>query len=265
MTRTHIPSDNLAETPVPLPVTAPIPASIEVSEEDKALLAELNGTAQVTTPEGDAAAIRDAAAELKRDPLAVVVDGHIVVPLAKKTSAAMKKENPGVRGYAVTVEGEYYVASVDFPGKKMKAPYKIVVNLPSIEGALSVIKHKLLDKMLKMKYTGYISYRTHEITAVSALTPDTPVVNNVAYMDLPSLISFIASREIPIAVEDYGGDVKNLRDAVTDALLNPKDFKKREARRLADINETRELEKMNAGDLRIAGTGAMGKDDALRG
>jgi len=212
--------------------------------ENDDLLAELNGTA--STPAE--------AEELAAAKIATIHNPLIVEPLppvsavaraeAKMTAAAGDNR---LRGYKVTVEGNYSAPSVDTPGRKVKCRYSIEVNLPSLEGALSVIKHKMLDKMLKVKYPNYITYLTHEITDVHPLTPDTPESNNVAYMSATGLLNFVATRGVPIDINDYDGgkDIRSIRAAVTDYLTNPKDFKMREDRRLAAVRVDKELEAMN--------------------
>ena len=208
------------------------------------LLAELNGTA--ATPQ-EAQELAAAAAENSANPLEVVS-----APQMTATQKAMddmkKKAGPGaLRGYAVTVAGKYAAPSVDVPGKKLSKDYRLVVNLASLDSALSTIKNKMLDKMLKMKYQDYVTYLTHEIVDVKPLTPDTPESNNVAYMSVEALLAFIKHRDVPVDPKDYDGgrDARNIRAAVTDFLLNPKGFKEREERRLASIAEDRALAAMN--------------------
>jgi hypothetical protein len=204
--------------------------------EDNDLLAELNGTA--ATPQ-EGVELANAEKEAKHDPLAV--------PAPKKKSAAKRAAEQGtaVKGYAITVEGDYAVASTEVPGKKMKKQYSITVNVPELEGALSTIKNKLLDKVLKMKYPGYLTYYTHEIVDTKPLTADTPPAANVAYMNLAQLQNHVRDQRLPIDVEKYGSDVKNLRAAVVDCVLNPGGFVEREKKRLVSIAEDKALEALN--------------------
>lgn len=217
-----------------------------MTEENDDLLAELNGAAATPQEASELAAQKEAAV---RDPL-------IVKPAPKQSAAKRAEEkmktaagdNP-LRGYAVTVAGYYSAPSVDTPGRKVKCPYTLTVNLPSLEGALSTIKHKLLDKMLKMKYTNYVTFLTHEIVDVKPLTADTPESNNVAYMSADALLSFIRHRNVPIDVNtpayDNGRDIRGIRAAVVDFLTNPKDFGKREEKRLAAAIEDKALAALN--------------------
>ena len=220
---------------------------IEDQEGDNDLLAELNGEA--ATPE-EAKELAAAAEEAKQDPLAVKAPKKKTAAQRVKDKALAEATAKGtaIRGYAVTLEGEYLVPAIESPGKKVKKPYRITVNVPELEGALSTIKNKLLDKVLKMKYPGYLTYVTHEIVEAKPLTADTPPAANVAYMTLEQLqahVRAIGARECPIDLAAYGDDVKNLRAAVVDWTLNPKGFEAREERRLASIKEDRALEALN--------------------
>lgn len=215
------------------------------SNEDTDLMAELNGgMAPAATPQ-EAKELAAAQASVKVNPL-------VVAPPKKKTAVgkavAAAEASAGdnrLKGYAVTVEGLYSVVSTDVPGRKVQRSYTIVCNLPSLEGALSVIKNKLLDKMLRMKYPGYVTYHTHEIVDVKPLSANEPLSDNVAYMTLEQLVAYVKSYKVPISLPDYANDVKNIRAAVVDFILNPKDFAVREARRLASIKEDRALEELN--------------------
>jgi hypothetical protein len=212
--------------------------------EDNDLLAELNGTA--ATP-AEAAELAHAEKEAKADPLAVPAPRKkTAARIAKeKAEAAAAASGTAVKGYAVTVSGEYTVSSTEVPGKKMKKPYTITVNVPELEGALSTIKNKLLDKVLKLKYPGYITFLTHEIVDTKPLTADTPPAANVAYMSLSQLQNHVREQRLPIDLDKYGEDVKNLRTAVVDCVLNPGGFVEREKKRLASIAEDKALEALN--------------------
>ena len=214
-------------------------------EEKDDLLAELNGEA--ATPE-EAKELAQAEADAKVDPLKVVKPPR--KSAAKRLEEEAKKREglkpeAQLKGYAVTVRGLYTVPATDSPGKKLKKEYEIVANVASLDGALSAIKNKLLDKMLRMKYPGYVTFLTHEITDVRALGADTPPADNVAYMNFEDLVSHIRRERAPIDPSDYTGDVVGLRSAVVDFTLNPKGFEAREEKRLADRKETRELDALN--------------------
>lgn len=161
---------------------------------------------------------------------------------AKHSTAA------GGQGYAVTVVGDFYVPAKDAPGKKVLKPYKIQVNLPHLDGALSVIKNRLLDVALRKKHgaEGYLGYHTHHIEKAVPLG-NSPAVRHLQYMDRAGLEAFIAderSRGCTIDASFYR-DVEKLRNAVMDYAQNPQGFEKREAARQADLKTQAELEAMN--------------------
>lgn len=217
----------------------------QTEDQNDDLLAELNGGGGVAATPQEAKELAAAEEATKANPLIIA---PIPKPSAIKRAEAKMSAAAGdnrLRGYAVTVEGNFSTPSVDTPGKKVKKPYSIVVNLPSLEGALSIIKNKMLDKMLKMKYPGYVTYLTHVITNVRPLTPDTPESNNIAYMTFEALCNFVKSREVPLDLTDYGNDVRSLRAAITDWVLNPKDFVIREKKRLDEAKLQKELDAMN--------------------
>jgi hypothetical protein len=206
---------------------------MENNDNLAALMAELNGDTTVADV--------DPAPSAPADPLKVGPAAQQTAVKAFTAGAASRN----VRGYAITVEGLYLAPSNEIMGKKTRKPYSLVVKLEKLDGALSTIKNKMLDKMLKHKYPDYVTYTTHEITRVEPMTPDTPPVDNVQFMDEAKLLSFIEFKKVPVSPKNYEGDVKNLRAAVVDFLLNPKGFEEREAKRLVSIAEDRELAKLN--------------------
>lgn len=217
---------------------------MEDNEND--LLAELNGDMPVAANPKEAAELAAAAKETTVDPLAVRAKKKTAVGKAHDAAvSAAAAKGAALRGYAVTVEGEYLVASTEVQGKKNKCPYSVTVNVPALEGALSTIKNKLLDKVLKMKYPGYITFVTHEIVDAKPLTTDTPPPANVAYMGWDDLVNHVRAEKLPIKPADYGDNVKELRRAVVDCVLNPTGFAEREKARLASLREDAELEALN--------------------
>ena len=140
---------------------------------DNELIDELMG-ADASNPQ-EAAELSKAAAKAKADPLQV--------PKRAKTKASDKIK---AEGYSITVDGLYTVAATDAPGRKVKKNYSLTVVLPSLDSALSVIKNKLLDKMLRAKYPGYVTYLTHEIVDVKALSTEAAPSNNCLLYTSPS-------------------------------------------------------------------------------
>jgi hypothetical protein len=166
---------------------------------------------------------------------------------AKHSTAA------GGKGYAVTVEGDYYLPSKDVPGKKTLRPYRIIVNLPELAGALSIIKNKLLDQLLRKKYgaDGYLGFRTHEIVDTKPLG-NSPESTHLQYMARPALESYVENQRIPLDPAIYS-DVSSLRNAIMDWAQNVDrssevsiaKFVAREEARAKDIAEQRMLAEMN--------------------
>lgn len=163
---------------------------------------------------------------------------------AEKTRADMKAR--GVKGYKVTVAGDYYAPLPGGDGrKKVKKPYEVSFNLASVEKALSIIVGRLLDKGLKLKYPDYDTHRTCEIINVETLSDDTPEPTNLKFMAEDRLLRYIEDHRVPVDPKNYVGDVAALRRSVIDYVQNPKDFKTREERRLADLKMDADLAKLN--------------------
>lgn len=197
-------------------------------KSDDALLAELNGGAVVET--------------VDPIPAKEEVSLEVAAPAAPKSTATTP---PGLKkGYAVTVSGHYFAAAKESPGKKLKMPYTVTAVLPTLEAALSRIKHFLLDGLIKAKYKDFVSVYTHEIISASPLTNDTPESNNLQFMSEAKLKAFIEEAKAPIDPSAYPSVVE-LRKAVIDFKLNPVGFEAREGKRLATLTEGAALAKLN--------------------
>lgn len=179
--------------------------------------------------------------DLKKDPLELS-------PAPKKSAIAkadaVHSTKVGGKGYAVTVKGEYYAPSVDQPGKKVKKPYKVVVNVPSLDSALSVIRRHLLVPALMKIDPACSGPRTYEIVDTKPLSADTPESTNIQFMPRAALEKHIASVKAPINPAEYD-DVTVLRAAIIDFTINPVGFEKREAERQAERAEVQALAAMN--------------------
>lgn len=211
------------------------------SEEQQAPLppgAQLEVKTEGQDPQMHPATLAAAAAE--HDPLAV--QPKPAAPLVAQKDAVHATKFGG-KGYRVTVEGNYYAPAKDAPGKKVVKPYKVEVNLPQLDGALSVIKSKLLPIVLPKKYADYLGFQTHAITGYEAIG-GAPESNHLSLMKRPQLEQFVAQNSVPLSPAEYA-DTEVLRAAVIDWTLNPKDFEKREAARQADRAETKKLLDMN--------------------
>lgn len=224
----------------------------EGSDDD--LMAELNG-GSAPAPEAPAApAAADAlpeaaspedAAQLQAEADSSARNPLILEPEPTPSALAKLKAAGKEKGYDLVVEGTYLGLAKTPGAKKEKKNFLINVVLPSLDGALSVVKNKLLDKMIPMKYPDYVTYRTYEITSAKPRTEDTAPTNNVTLMDEKDLAVLVKARRIPINPKDFAGDLKGFRASVVDFLLNPKDFAKRHAEKMKERAEDLRLEKLN--------------------
>lgn len=148
------------------------------------------------------------------------------------------------KGFEITVIGEYYTLS-ETVGKKKLLPYTLKVNLPSMDSALSVIRNKLLPKLLKAKYPGYIAYRTHQIIDVKNLDSPGHVPGlTPREMNHEQLIEYVASKELPVNIEAFP-ELDNLRKAVDLAETRPDEFKIFQEESLKDVKLEKELKERN--------------------
>jgi hypothetical protein len=175
------------------------------------------------------------------DPLEVPVapSAHPV-----KVLDAIHATKAGGKGFAVTVRGDYYAASAENQGKKVKRPYEVTINLPSLDSALSVIKNKILDKTILRKHKDSLGARTHEIVSAVPLSHETQESNNLQFMNRDRLERYVLDHSVPLDASQYE-DVVVLRNAVVDFTLNPKGFEEREAVKQADRKLEAELNALN--------------------
>ena len=114
-------------------------------------------------------------------------------------------------GYHVSVEGQYFVVAGE--KKKTLKEYSIVVNLPTMDSALSVIKNKLLDIVLPKKYPDYAGYRTHHIVDVQPFGNVVQAKAELWQMNRVTIHSYIAENELPVNTDIYDS-LLELRQAV---------------------------------------------------
>jgi len=152
----------------------------------------------------------------------------------------------GGKGYSVVVKGVYLAPSPADPRKKVAKPYEIEVNVPKLEGALSLIKNHLLRPAVLRKHpeAGYI--QTHEIVSQRPLSPATPETRNLQYMNHDALSAYVKDNAVPIDLATPGyDDVVVLRESIIDYTLNPRGFEKREAERKTKREEVAALMALN--------------------
>lgn len=158
----------------------------------------------------------------------------------------MSVEDPRAKpkeGFLVTVEGQYYArAQGEIKGKILKN-YKIQVILPSAEGALSIIKHKVLERKLPKIYPDYITYRTHTILEIEDLSGRTKT-DKLNMMGKKDIADYVANAGLPVQTETYES-ILELRQAVVDCETDREGFLKRDKRRLEDRQLTQTLLALN--------------------
>jgi hypothetical protein len=165
-----------------------------------------------------------------------------------ETSTAATASAIPTNGYRVTLKGFYLSAAKEIPGRKVKLPYELAVNVKKLEGALSLIKNHLLDKALAKRYPDFISTYTHEIVKAEPLSKDTPESGNLQFMSIPRLLEYIRTNGVPVDPKNYPtakDEGAALRKTVIDYALNPLGFAEREKQRVADMKIAAELEEMN--------------------
>ncbi len=154
----------------------------------------------------------------------------------------------GGRGYKIRVKGEYYAPAPSGAHGKIKKDYTAEFNVTQLDGALSIIKNKLLKLALTKKYPDFIADRTCYIIDATPLNAATPKSNNLAYMDRDQLESYVLMSQPRIPInpdsESYP-DVTHLREAIIDYIQTPDGFKEREALRQEKRAEDRELALLN--------------------
>lgn len=223
------------------PEQKPVPAS--------PLMAELEGLDLPSGAKANAAGQELEAHTQSPDPLDAANHELALTPSekAEKTKAEMKAK--GIKGYKVTVRGDYYAPLPGGKGReKMKKPYEVSVNLASTDKALSIIIGRLLDKAMKRKYPDYESHRTCEIFKVEPLSEDTPESTNLQYMSDERLLRYIEDHKVPVDPKAYGTNpegIMALRRSVIDFVQNPSGFKAREERRMKDLQTDAELAELN--------------------
>lgn len=150
-----------------------------------------------------------------------------------------------MNGCIVTVEGDYFALASDDGRKKNKKRYKIEARVASPEGALSLIRNKLLDRILTKKYEDFHTFRTHEITKITDLNGE-PLIGytNVRLMDFNQIAKYVRDNKLPLRLELYT-DLGTLRRMVFLAETNMKEFVIKQAQLVKEVAEDTLLAKLN--------------------
>lgn len=154
-----------------------------------------------------------------------------------------------MKGYKVRVEGEYIARPSLVGGDRVVKKYDIVVNLPVMDRAMSVIKNKLLRPALSVRYDDFIVARTYHITQIEALdvqSQDLLKKVPVQYMNRDTLLQFILDENLPVDADLYPNLFK-LREAVESAQANPEEFARKQEERRGSLLEDQTLAEMNPG------------------
>lgn len=150
-----------------------------------------------------------------------------------------------VNGCLVTVEGSYFALAGRVDRKKVKRPYKIQVKVAVPEGALSVIKNKLLDKVLAKKYPDYHTFHTHEITEITDLEGRALMgYSNVRIMNFNQIADYVRANNLPLKLELYT-ELDTLRTMVFLAETNEKEFIRKQIILEKDAKEDAVLADLN--------------------
>ncbi len=145
-------------------------------------------------------------------------------------------------GYKVSVEGEYFVSAGE--GKKKLSRYEITVNLPSMEGALSVLKGKLLPKLLPKKYPEYTGLRSWHIMNVETFGNIAKAKEVLWQMNRPTIESYIRENELPVLPYIYV-TLMELREAVAMAQRDPDNFIRQQDGKEKEYKLVNELAALN--------------------
>ncbi len=150
-----------------------------------------------------------------------------------------------MNGYLVLVEGDYFGTATEYDRKREKYPYSVTVKVPRPEGALSLIKNKLLDKVLRRNYPNYHAWRTHQLVSITNL--DGSKVHGLSdprLMDFNDLAAYVRKHKLPLKLEFYT-DLGFLRKMVYLAETNQHEFHIKQGNLEREYREELELKRLN--------------------
>jgi len=117
-----------------------------------------------------------------------------------------------LNGYRVTVAGEFFYSAGSGKGKLTKN-YEVEINLPSMDSAMSVIKGRILETVLRKKYPEYSTYRTHEIRNVVPFGNAAPARADLWQMSREMVESYVNENNLPVICKIHP-TLMALREAV---------------------------------------------------
>lgn len=149
--------------------------------------------------------------------------------------------------FKIKCEGLYIARSPHSEKEKIRKPYQIEGNIPSLNSALSVVKNKLLGPALAKKYSDYVYFLTHHITEITPLdlsAQEEMARAEVQFMDRPTLLRFIKDNALPVDA-NFFPELHLLREAVQEAKDDPEGFKKRFELKKPDLILSAQIAKAN--------------------
>ncbi len=144
-------------------------------------------------------------------------------------------------GFDLTIEGDYFVTDGRHKGLKR---YSFDFKLPSMDSALSIIKNKVLDNMLKKIYPDYVSYRTYEITRVQPFGSAKLAGFDLWSSSRDEVENYIRKSELPVKVKYYP-TLMGLREGVQLAEADLDRFLLNQEKLEEDFAFTKQLRELN--------------------
>jgi hypothetical protein len=151
--------------------------------------------------------------------------------------------------FKVKVVGDYIARSPVSDKEKIRKQYEVEGNIPSLVGALSVVKNKLLAPLLAAKYKDYVSYLTYNIVQITPLDVESQRQmgkSEVTFMNREQLLAYIRDNALPVDAKYYP-NLFRLREAVQLAKEDPEGYKKQFALREPELRLDLEVAACNPG------------------
>jgi len=152
-----------------------------------------------------------------------------------------------MKGFKVTVQGLYIARSGVMDKERIVKDYELEANIPTMKCALSIVKNKILDPILKVKYKDYVSYYTYHITQYVPLDEESAkevAKVEITYMNREALLAYITEHALPVEAHLYP-DLFKLREAVQFAKNDTKGYLKKLELRRPDLEMDQEIARLN--------------------
>ncbi|MCP4990968.1 MAG: hypothetical protein GY928_34455 [Colwellia sp.] len=145
-------------------------------------------------------------------------------------------------GYKVKVEGEY-IASTVSKGKVIQN-YSVEVNLPTMDCALSILKGKVLPKVLSKRYKDFVRLRSQHIMQATPFGDVVPTKAVLWQMNEKTIHSYIKENSLPVKPHLYE-NLLALRTAVQLAEDDPDRFARKQGKLEKDFKVDSGLRALN--------------------